>query len=240
MTLPHALGRLRLLLAVTSLGVGCGSATQGSTDTATDPPESKRGDRYCEVLLAFLDGGSVQAEVWGTQGLNDCPAAAWATVDAGAIADEFDATAAVLNGPRYWVLDGVTGEIPEGTPRTFGTLEMRRLVSLTLPRGTTSSQPYVERTVQRTSEFEYRAGAEVYELLAPDGSVYVMQSYAQIVDAGLSERDLPGLGARLTLPAGWQYRARTLAAPLVVNTPGEATVVQDDLQNTYSRYVDGG
>ena len=240
MTLPPVLGRLCLLLVVTSLGVGCGSATEETTDTATDLPESKRGDRYCEVLLAFLDGDSVEAQVWGTQGLNDCPASAWATVDAGAIAAEFDATAAVLNGPRYWVLDRVSGEIPEGSPRTFGTLEMRRLVSLTLPRGTTSSQPYIERTVQRTSEFEYRAGSEVYELLAADGSVYVMQSYAQIVDTQLSELDLPGLGARLTVPAGWQYRARTLASPLIVNTPGEATVVQDELQNTYSLYVDGG
>jgi hypothetical protein len=67
-----------------------------------------------------------------------------------------------------------------------------------------------------------------------------MQSYAQIVDTSLSERDLPGLGARLTLPEGWQYRARTLASPLVVRTPGEATVVQDELQNTYSLYVVGG
>jgi hypothetical protein len=67
-----------------------------------------------------------------------------------------------------------------------------------------------------------------------------MQSYAQIVDPSLSEGDLSGLGARLTLPADWQYRARTLDAPLVVDTPGEATVVQDELQNTYSRYVVGG
>jgi hypothetical protein len=67
-----------------------------------------------------------------------------------------------------------------------------------------------------------------------------MQSYAQIVDTQLSERDLPGLAVRLTLPGGWQYRVRTLSSPLVVNTPGEATVVQDDLQNTYSLYVDGG
>ncbi len=66
-----------------------------------------------------------------------------------------------------------------------------------------------------------------------------MQSYAQIADATLSEGDLPGLGARLELPEGWQYRARRLASALVVSTPGEATVVQDDLQNTYSRHIAG-
>jgi hypothetical protein len=117
---------------------------------------------------------------------------------------------------------------------------MQQLASVTLPPGTTSSMSYVERTIRRDSEFEFFAGSEVYELLAPNGSVYVMQSYAQFVDTSLSESDLPGLGARLALPDGWQYRARTLDAPLVVSTPGEATVVQDELKNTYSRYVVGG
>ena len=67
-----------------------------------------------------------------------------------------------------------------------------------------------------------------------------MQSYARIVDPNLSEGDLPGLGARLALPTGWTYQARTLTASLVVSTPGEATVVQDELQNTYSRHTLGG
>ncbi len=80
----------------------------------------------------------------------------------------------------------------------------------------------------------------MYELLAPNGAIYVMQSYAQIVDPTLEESALAGLGARLELPTGWTFRARTLDAPLLVTTRGEATVVQDELQNTYSRYVTGG
>ncbi len=235
---PHRV--LCALFLVPSLGVGCGGKSEESTDTAAATSESVRGDRYCEVLLASLEGESVEARVWGTQGLNDCPEAAWASVDARAIAAEFEVTAAVLNGPRYWVLDAFSGEVPEGSPRLFGTLEMRQLAALTLERTTMSSMPYVTRTVRRDAVFEFHAGSEIYELLAPDGAVYVMQSYAQIVDTSLSERDLPGLGARLTLPEGWQYRARTLTSPLVVRTPGEATVVQDELQNTYSLYVVGG
>lgn len=218
---------------------GCAPTPEKTADTDTGISESVRGDRYCEVLLAFLKDGSIEAQVWGTQGLNDCPEAAWASVDPTAIGDEFDATAVVLNGPRHWVLDHFSGERPEGSPRQFGLLEMQQLATLTLAAGSTS-EAYVERTILRNSVFEFRVGSEIYELLASDGSVYVMQSYAQIVDPSLSESDLPGLGARLTLPAGWQYRARTLTSPLVVNTPGEATVVQDELQNTYSRYIVGG
>ena len=36
----------------------------------------------------------------------------------------------------------------------------------------------------------FDAGSEVYELIAPNGKVYVMQSYAQIVD---DEADSQGL-----------------------------------------------
>ena len=210
-----------------------------TTPDATTPdaalPESVRGRRYCEVLLAFLGPAAIEVQVWGTQGLNPCPPDAWATVDADAVRDAAGATAAVLNGPRYWTIDGVSGNLPDGEPRLFGELEMQRLATLMVPPGGLSSMPYTERTVLRDSEFEFRAGAEVYELLAPNGAVYVMQSYAQIVDAELTEAELPTLGERLTLPEGWQYRARTLETALSVRTPGEATVIQDDLQNSYSR-----
>ena len=63
-----------------------------------------------------------------------------------------------------------------------------------------------------------------------------MQSYAHIVDATLTEDALAGLGPRLSLPAGWEYRPRQLTSELVVGTPGgEAHIIQDDFQNTYQR-----
>jgi hypothetical protein len=243
MPIVRRVGRLcvaPLLFVLTSLGAGCGSTDEGTTGSDAGLPESVRGNRYCEVLLAFVEGDSVEAQVWGTQGLNDCPEAAWEAIDPMAIGAEFGATTVFLNGPRYWVIDRASAELPDGEPRLFGTLEMQQLATLALPVGSTSAMSYVERTIRRNSEFEFLAGSEIYELLAPDGSVYVMQSYAQIVDPSLTESDLPGLGARLALPDGWQYRARTLESPLVVSTPGEATVVQDELRNTYSRYIVGG
>lgn len=199
------------------------------------PSASIRGNRYCEVLVAFLSGGSVRAEVWGTQGLNSCPAEEWATVDATTIRTELGATAVILNGPRYWVIDGATATLPDVPPRRFGTLEMQQLATIMLAPGAATAMPYVERTIMRDSEFEFRAGSQIYELVATDGSVYVMQSYAQIVDPTLGESDLAGLSTRLKLPSGWSYRARTLDAELRVRTAGQATVVQDDLQNTYSK-----
>ena len=84
----HSLRVASLLVAVASLAVGCGA--EGAPDDGLEDDsaasESKRGGRYCEVLLAFLSADAIEAQVWGTQGLNDCPEADWASVDPPAIA----------------------------------------------------------------------------------------------------------------------------------------------------------
>ncbi|MBX7192108.1 MAG: hypothetical protein K1X94_08630 [Sandaracinaceae bacterium] len=196
--------------------------------------------RYCELLLAYPSTSVVRVEVWGTQGLSDCPMAEWEAIDATAVRASTGAALVIRNGPRHWLPDRTTAELPDRSPMYFGALLFQQLASIELPAGTTTSAPYTERTILRNAHFEIDAGREVYELLAPDGSIYVMQAYAQIVDPALSSGDLPGLGTRLSLPVGWSYRARTLDATLVLDTPGMATVLQDELQNSYSRYVDGG
>ncbi|MFM7410578.1 MAG: hypothetical protein ACKO3L_07220, partial [Actinomycetota bacterium] len=65
-----------------------------------------RGVRYGEVLAIYLRETGLQAEVYGTQMLNDCPPELWSALDADAIARELGAVAVKLNGPRHWLLDG--------------------------------------------------------------------------------------------------------------------------------------
>jgi hypothetical protein len=60
-----------------------------------------------------------------------------------------------------------------------------------------------------------------------------MQSYSQIKDPELTLSRLRSLGRRLKLPQGWRYRSRTLRQPLVLTAHGRATILQDELQNTY-------
>lgn len=220
--------------------IDVGSAVDAPPDFDAPRQPVVRGTRYCEILLAFLESGAIRAEVWGTQGLNDCPAAAWDAIDVGVVRAATGASFVARNGPRYWLPDRTSADIPDRPPAFFGELLMQQLASIMLPPGTTASVPYTERTILRDSVLEFDAGREVYELLAPDGSIYVMQSYAQIVDTSLAESDLPTLGATLALPTGWSYRARTLDTVLVVSTPGMATVLQDELQNSYSLHIDGG
>jgi hypothetical protein len=72
-------------------------------------------------------------------------------------------------------------------------------------------------------------------MIAPDGTPYVMQSYALAVDPTLAEADLPALGARLHLSPGWHYRVPQLSQQWTVQVDGEARVTQDELENSYQR-----
>lgn len=200
-----------------------------------------RGSRYCELLFVHTEGGELQAKVWGTQGLNDCPAELWEALDTDALQAEEGALAVVANGPRYWLPDTTLGALPGGLEtKAFGGLEMRFLATVQVAPGQTEATPYAETTVLRNTTFIFDAGSEIYELTSPDGGVYVMQSMSRIVDPEQSLDDLAALADRLSLPAGWTYAARTLQEDLTLVAQGEATVTTDDLTNTYQRVTDAG
>jgi len=187
-----------------------------------------RGYRYCEILLSYDD----TSEVWGTQGLNQCPNEQWEALVPETIRAEYNATGIIMNGPRYFVINGASGvDMPKGNTRIYGELEMRRLATL----NASESEPYVPATVLRTNTWEFHEGSEIYELTDPEGQVYTMQSYSQIIDPSLQEADLSTLGNRLNLPQGWRFSAFTLDAPLELVADGEAVVVVDELRNTYQK-----
>ncbi len=171
---------------------------------AAEPVRFDIGPRYCEVLLARANGGEFEVEVWGTQNISDCDPDAWAALDPDAIQAETGAAQVALNGPRIGLLSSIVlSSGPRALERQrFGDLEMRFIATVVASPGQTQT-PYEEGTVIRTSRFTYDAGTEVYELTAPDGSVYVMQSLSQIVDPELQVEDLADLGSRLALPEGW-------------------------------------
>jgi hypothetical protein len=189
------------------------------------------------VLLLRTENGTFSAEVWNTLGLNDCPQSAWDELDAEAIAKERGALLALLNGPRYWVLDFIQTNLRLNAPvTTFGTLEMFRAAAIEFGTDPPSPVPYTERSIVRDTVFGFSQGSEVYELETPSGTRYIMQAYAQIVDKGLTIGDLAGLGTKIEPPDGWAFRVRTLGDDLtVLSADGVATVIQDELQNTYQR-----
>ncbi|MTA69865.1 MAG: hypothetical protein F2956_08215 [Actinobacteria bacterium] len=195
-----------------------------------------RNVRYGEVLAVFARDNKLEAEVYGTQMINDCPDELWKTLDAAAIASEMSALAVKLNGPRYWVLDGLGTKVAfvEPVMRDFNGLMMRRIATVDLG-DKPATVPYEERYVNRGAVFFFDAGSVVYELINPQGKAYVMQAYCVGVDPTLNLDNLSDLANRLDLPTGWTFRSRILDAELVVDTTDHpATVVQDEFENTYT------
>ncbi len=193
-----------------------------------------RGRRYGEVLLVSAGPDGPQATVYNTYPLNDCPPELWSRLDAQALATEHGALAALLNGPRYWLMDAIEKDMG-GEPEivTFGGLDMYRQATVAL--SSMNPAPYVPNTVARNAVFVFDAGAPVFELVDGDGRRWVMQTWSQIVDPALAYDDLPTLASRLTLPDGWTYRTRTLDTDLRVDTSSQAALVlQDGLTNSYS------
>ena len=195
-----------------------------------------RGVRYGEVLAMFLRDTGLEAEVYGTQMLNDCPQELWETLNADEIAKDMGAVFAKLNGPRYWLLDGLGSKVAVVDPvfKDFNGIQMRRIA--TIPIGADfAAGPYTIRSVNRGAVFFFDAGKTVYELVDPDGRALVMQARCVGIDSNMTEESLATLGERLALPEGWSYRTRVLDAELVVDTSATlATVVQDEFENTYT------
>ena len=197
---------------------------------------NQRGTRYGELFAIFSDGEQFTAHVYGTQLLNECPQELWETLDAATIAEELGALIVKLNGPRYWMLDGLgsKGEPIEPVLHEFNGLLMRRIALLAL--GSNPAQvPYTVRKVDRRVIMYFDAGSDVYELIDPQGLAYVLQAYCTGVDTTLDEKSLADLANRLALPTGWRFRTRVLQEELIVDTSHSvATVLQDELENTYT------
>jgi hypothetical protein len=193
-----------------------------------------RGMRYGEVLLAYL-GSEARVEVYNSFPLNDCPDELWRQLDTETIAKEAEATAALLNGPRYWLMDGI-GKVQnvENKQRNFGGIDMRLVATLELD-GDIGRVFYRERHVNRGAMWYFDPGTTVHELHAPNARTYVMQAYCVGVDDSLTQDNLHELGGRLDLPDGWRFSSRVLDEPLLIDTTERvATVLQDELENTYT------
>jgi hypothetical protein len=201
--------------------------------------ENMRGERYGEVLLGR--GGLLvpnEFDVYNTIGLNDCPEDLWKKLDADKIKKENSVKAVILNGPRYWTIDGLTNsKLVSTVKKSFGGIEMRQAgtIELGLRDKLSLGKPYSEHKVARTTVWVFKAGKPVYQLISPDGSVYFMQSYS-VQKQNQNFDSLAQLGSKLHLPSGWKFRTQNLKKDYFVKAiDGMAYVVQDEMDNTYQK-----
>ena len=223
-------------------GAGAAStiADSGGPSTTAAPVGPLRDVRYCEVIPSVSQGSTTTTYVYNTLTFNFCPPQQWNTMTEDDVNQEFGSQGAQLNGPRHWVIDQLTatgGATASGETFTFGGIEMGLRATLSTPAGqpTVGDQFYTPNSVARDTIWTYDAGKEIFTLTAPNGDVYVMQSYAQIKDPTLTIKQLSELGNKLTLPEGWTYGSQTLTEDLLLNSNGMATVVNDDYYNSYQK-----
>jgi hypothetical protein len=196
------------------------------------------GYQFCEVgLITGTSQDDAVANIWNTTGACDPTPEQFDALDAGTVARENGARRAWLNPVRRWMFDRL--DVWEaGDDRTFGDITGTWM-------GVAGAAAMMEATVQgsydpgyvyRNSTFTFSQGSEVYLLDAPDGEVFVMQSFTRHWDPTQSEDNLAHLAGRLDLPGGWGFRTHVLDRDLEVTSAKEdnlAHVLEDDLHNVY-------
>jgi hypothetical protein len=200
--------------------------------------QDMRGHAFCEIgLVTGTTPDNAIANIWNTTGACEPTSEQFDALDAGDVARESGAMRAWLTPVRHWMFDRLdVGEA--GDDRAFGTIIGTWMGAAAAPLTEDVIHDSFEPTyIQRDNAFTFtfNEGSEVYVLDAPDGEMFVMQSFTQHWDPTLSERDLAHLHSRLNLPAAWGFRTVVLDQDLEVssNPDNLAHVVHDDLHNTY-------
>lgn len=213
--------------------------------------ESMHGQHHAEVLVMNrdADGRGGSGHYYNSLGIvDDVPDdefdASFRALDPADLQKQYGGDAIRFNGPRRWLTDRFTATAMDGGKRSMlGPIPMYLYGTFVVPDFDAfiagKQAPYQETVSKRTTTYVFNAGAEVYELVAPDGKVFVMQSASLRVDTDNSVDKLPTLGERLSLPQGWQFRVRTLSEDLVIaanyDDDPPNTIVLDEFENNYQR-----
>ena len=237
---------LCLLALVCSTLAGTMAYAQAGGSAQSEKPlrvEKTRGLGQCEIFLLKGQPGKLEALVYNTTGLNDCPPGKFDPIDPEQVAKKAGSDLAWKNPRRFWMMDALTIALV-GEPRDFDGLPFNYVAKMTMPPGFTPGKgqagfAYQPTQIRRNSKYEFLKGKPVFLLRSPDGHTWVMQTYTTHTDASLTEAGLPNLARKLKLPAGWQFKAKTLDRELVIHTTGLAHIVPDDLENMYQGCIDG-
>jgi hypothetical protein len=191
---------------------------------------------FCEVgVITGTRQDNAVANIWNTTGASEPTPEQLDALDAGTIARENGALRAWLSPVRQWAFDRL--DIREaGDDRSFGDITGTWIgVGAPTLLEDVDQRSYDPAYIYRSNAFTctYNKGKDVFVLDAPDGEMFVMQSFTQGWDPTLGQRDLAHLYR--ALPDGWGFRTVTLDQDLQVSSNADnlAHVVQDDLHNVY-------
>jgi hypothetical protein len=220
-----------IVIAVTALMVGAVSLVQAQEGTLmSDTINNTRDMRFCEILIVRLRG----VDVYNTTGVSDCPAELWDALDVRQIRKQFHALKVEKNGPHFWMMDSQT--VSFGTKASFGGIDARlvaRLPLTTALAAATGSKPYKVFTPKKTQKMVYDKGKPVYELIDPEGNIYVLQAHEEQFPID----SLAKLGEHLKLPKAWQFRTQTMSEDLILDLKSDQTIyaIGDEFHQYWTR-----
>jgi hypothetical protein len=201
----------------------------------------------CEIAPVIHSEDGIRAEVYNTTGTTGpgggCPPEPFAAIKTKELAEKLDAALVYMNpnpqtARRHWVMDE-NWVYSIGETIDFDGVQATWMASMT-PLDILSALnagPYFPTQIYRHSKYLYAKGSAVFLMRAPEGKVWVMQSYANEVDPTLALAQLPELGAKLKdLPKDWTFEVKTLDRDLTVEperVQGVARIVRDELHDVY-------
>ena len=209
------------------------------------------GRHHCEVLIMNrdADGPGASGHYYNSLGVVDDVSdedfdARFLALDPEKLRKEHGGDGVRFNGPRRFLADRFEGEaFDRGKISILGPIPMYLYGTFVVPdfdafiAGKQTS--YRASVSKRTTTWFFEAGSEVYELVSPEGIVFVIQSASLRVHPDNTVDRLPTLGERLALPEGWTFRTRTLENELVMRSVYDSdppnTVVLDEPENNYQR-----
>jgi hypothetical protein len=196
---------------------------------------------FCEIEVATGRPPDIRVQFNNTTGAGNCPPDKFDAIDARRLADQLRADRVVLNPRRHWMMDqawlyniGNTHDFDGVMATWMGSAALQDFLAA-------AGKPYTPFQTSRASKYLYEKGKPVYLLIPPGGSgVYVMQSYTDHVEKGLTAAQLPDLGRTLTLPAGWTYQVKTLGQDLTVAPPPPGYTAHSLVDNFLNVYAGCG
>jgi len=184
-----------------------------------------RGYLYCELVFNYGKKGN---DIYSTSPLAKAKLDWWDNLDLEVLAKEFGAESVYKNGPQWWSMDevGVMASEPvkvAGVDMVFGAH---------LPPGTLKISNYTVFNPAKFQNLVWKAGKPVYQLVDPDGHIYVLQGHK------LPTEELATLGEKMKeLPEDWRYRVKVPDEDLVMKLTPKAPIpsVSDEFDQIYIR-----
>ena len=198
---------------------------------------------FCEIEVATGRPPDIRVNFNNTTGASDCPPDKFDAIDPQKLAGQLRADRVVLNPRRHWMMDQVSLS-GIGETKDFDGVKATWMGSMALEafRAAAGGEPYTPFETNRSpSQYLYEKGKPVFLLIPPDGkTVFVMQSYTNHVEKGLSMDKLPELGKLLKLPTGWTFKAKELDRDLTIAPPAPTYTARSLVDNLLDVYAGCG